>query len=93
MTARRIAEITAPLGLAVKNKFLIVNRTPTPLTPELKAKIAEAVAGGDLPLGGIFPSSDELIHQEITGASYLELSEEVPVVQTAFATFDRMFAE
>jgi CO dehydrogenase maturation factor len=93
MTARRIAEITAPLGLAVKNKLLIVNRTPTPLTPELKAKIAEAVAGGDLPLGGVFPSSDELIHQEITGASYLELSEEVPVVQTAFATFDRMFSE
>ncbi len=93
LTARRISEITGPLGLEVKNKHLIVNRTPTPLSPELEAKINEAVAESDLPLGGIFPSSDELIHQEITGGSYLELGEDVPILQTAFAAFDKIFGE
>ena len=91
LTARRISDVTGPLALDVKNKHLIVNRTPKPLTPELEAKINEAVAESDLPLAGIFSSSDELIHQEITGASYLELADEVEVVQTAFATFDKMF--
>lgn len=93
MTARRIAEITEPLGLQVKSKHLIVNRAPSPLTPELEAKIGEAVAQSDLPLGGIFPSSDELIRQEITGGSYLELDDEVPILQTAFAAFDKIFSD
>ena len=91
MTARRIADITDPLQLHIKNKYLIVNRTPEPMTPELDAKINEAVSESNLPLGGIFPSSDDLIKQEITGASYLELADDVPVVQTAFAAFDKIF--
>ncbi|MDR9500424.1 MAG: AAA family ATPase [Desulfurivibrionaceae bacterium] len=93
LTARRIADITTPLGLEVKNKYLMVNRTPTPLSPELEAKISEAVADSHLPLGGIFPASDELIQQEIRGGSYLELEEDVPVLQTAFAAFDKIFSE
>ncbi|MCJ7604375.1 MAG: AAA family ATPase [Desulfobulbaceae bacterium] len=92
LTARRIAEITGPLGLEVKNRFLIVNRTPEPMSAELDAKIREAVQESDLPLGGIFPSSDDLIKQEITGGSYLKLADNLPVVQAAFAAFDRIFA-
>ena len=92
LTARRIAEITGPLGLTVKNRYLIVNRTPEPMSAELEAKIREAVQESDLPLGGIFPSSEELIRQEITRGSYLQLANEVPVVQAAFAAFDRIFA-
>lgn len=91
LTARRIAEITDPLGLVVKNKYLIVNRAPEPMTPELEAKIKEAVKESDLPLGGIFPASNELVQQEITGTSYLQLSSDVPVIKTAFATFDKIF--
>ncbi|MBC8316446.1 MAG: AAA family ATPase [Desulfobulbaceae bacterium] len=92
LTARRIAEITEPLGLEVKSKHLIVNRAPEPMTPELEAKINEAVKESDLPLGGIFPASNELVHQEITGTSYLQLGSDVPVVKTAFAAFDKIFA-
>ncbi len=92
LTARRISEITVPLKLEVKHKHLIVNRVPTPLSPELEAKINEAVSASDLPLGGIFPSSDELIHQEITGGSYLELSNDIPMLKIAWEAFDKMFA-
>jgi len=90
LTARRIAELTGPLGLEVKNKHLIVNRVPEPMTPELEAKIQEAVKESNLPLGGIFPASNELIQQEITGSSYLELDSNIPVVKTAFAAFDKI---
>ncbi|MBU4295119.1 MAG: AAA family ATPase [Desulfobulbaceae bacterium] len=91
LTARRIAEITGPLGLTVKNRYLIVNRAPEPMSAELDAKIKEAVQESDLPLGGIFPSSEDLIKQEIIGGSYLKLGDDVPVVQAAFAAFDRIF--
>lgn len=91
LTARRIAEITGPLGLEVKNRFLVVNRAPDPLTPELNAKIREAVSGSDLPLAAILPASDDLVKREITGGSYLTLDEDVPVVRAAFAAFDKIF--
>ncbi len=92
LTARRIADLTAPLAINIKKKCLIVNRAPAPLTPELAAKINEAVTETDLPLGGILPASPELVQQEIMGASYLTLDEAVPVVRQAFAKFDNMFA-
>ncbi len=92
LTARRIAELSKPLAIEIKQQVLVVNRTPEPLSDELAAKIKEAVAETpDLPLGGILPSSNELIHQEITGQSYLELAEDVPVVEKAFAMFDKVF--
>lgn len=91
LTARRIAELTSPLGLEIKNKYLIVNRTPEPMTPELDAKIKEAVRESDLPLGGIFPASNDLVQQEITGGSYLKLPDDAPIIKTAFAAFDAIF--
>ncbi len=69
MTARRIAEITEPLKLIVKNKHLIVNRVPTPLSPELEAKINEAVEESDLPLGGIVLEQNK--NSAFSGASWI----------------------
>ena len=91
LTARRIAELSKPLAIEIKQQVLVVNRTPEPLSDELAAKINEAVAEtDDLPLGGILPASNELVHQEITGQSYLELADDVPVVAQAFAIFDKV---
>ena len=87
MTAKRIAELTGPLGIRIKKKCLIVNRVPEPAGDELLAKINEAVASTDLPLGGLLPASNELVAQEIAGRSYLDLAPSVPVVQKAFAIF------
>jgi CO dehydrogenase maturation factor len=87
MTAKRIAELTGPLGIRIKKKCLIVNRVPEPAGEELLAKIKEAVESSDLPLGGLLPASNELVAQEITGRSYLELTPSVPMVKKAFAIF------
>ena len=87
LTARRIAELTGPLGVQINRKCLIINRAPEPRSAELEAKIKEAVEESDLPLGGILPASNELVQQEITGKSYLELDADLPVIQQAFAIF------
>ncbi|MEN8140150.1 MAG: AAA family ATPase [Thermodesulfobacteriota bacterium] len=92
MTARRIAEITKPLALDVKEQHLIVNRVPSPISPELSAKIDEAVKESDMDLAAILPASEELIQQEITGGSYLELAEDVDVVAKAFAGFAQILS-
>lgn len=90
LTARRIADLTGPLGLEIKKKNLVVNRAPNPVPAELLAKIDQAVAGTDMELGAILTASNELVSQELSGRSYLELDETVPVVQQAFAMFDRI---
>ena len=88
MTAKRIAELTEPLGIQIKKKCLIVNRVPEPAGEALLAKINEAMESTDLPLGGLLPASNELVAQEIAGKSYLDLASSVPVVTKAFAIFD-----
>ncbi|CAK8715730.1 CO dehydrogenase maturation factor [Candidatus Electrothrix laxa] len=91
MTARRIADITGPLKLEIKHQYLIVNRAPDPVPPALQAKIDEAVAEADMDLAGIISSSDDLIDQELSGASYLELAEDRKVIEQVFAVFDALF--
>jgi len=91
MTARRIADITGPLKLEIKYQYLMVNRAPDPVPPALQAKIDEAVAEADMDLAGIISSSDDLIDQELSGASYLELAEDSKVIEQVFAVFDAIF--
>ncbi len=90
LTARRIAELTGPLGIEIKHKHLIVNRAPDPVPDALQAKIREAVEESGLPLGGILPASSELIDQELSGNSYLTLAGEVPIIEQADAIFARI---
>ncbi len=93
LTARRIADITGPLQLMVKNKFLIVNRAPDPVPEALQEKIDQAVAEADLPLGGIISSSDDLVAHELNGSSYLNLPDDSKVVQQSSTIFDTVFSK
>lgn len=93
LTAKRISDITEPLGLEVKKQYLLVNRAPQPVPPALQEKIDEAVADSGMELGGIIPSSEALINQELNGESYLGLDDSADVVQTVNAMFDKIFAE
>lgn len=93
MTARRIADITEPLQLEIKNQYLLVNRTPDPIPPALQAKIDEAVTEADMELAGIISSSNDLIQQELNRASYLDLADNSAVIEQVFAVFDAIFAQ
>ncbi len=92
LTARRISDITGPLGLEVNNQFLLVNRAPQPVPPALQEKIDEAVAESGMELGGIIPSSDTLINQELSGESYLNLDDSADVIVTVNDIFDKIFS-
>lgn len=90
MTAGRISEITGPLGLEIKNKWLIVNRAPNPAPAALLEKINQTVKAANLPLAGIFSASDTLVEYELSGNSYLNLGDDTPVIKEAFAAFDKI---
>jgi len=90
MTAGRIAEITKPLALKVNSQHLIVNRAPDPAPQALLDKINQTCEESSLPLGGIFSASDELVEQELSGKSYLEMDENIPVIKQAFEIFDKI---
>ncbi|MCF6290203.1 MAG: AAA family ATPase [Desulfobacterales bacterium] len=90
LTARRIAELTGPLGLRIKEQYLVVNRAPEPMPAELTAKIKEAVAAADMELAGTLPDSAVLASQELSGKSYLALPTDAPVVAAAFALFEKI---
>ena len=93
LTAKRISDITAPLGLEIKNQYLLVNRAPQPVPPALQEKIDEAVADSGMELGGIIPSSEALINQELSGESYLGLDDSADVIRTVNKMFDKIFAQ
>lgn len=93
LTARRISELTGPLGIEIRHKCLVVNRVPDPAPAELLAKINEAVSSSDLPLGGLIHASNELVAREISGASYLEIDSLSPVIKEAYAIFSSFLAE
>lgn len=92
LTAKRISEITEPLGLQIKEQYLLVNRAPQPVPPALQEKIDEAVTDTGMKLGGIIPSSDTLINQELSGESYVALDDSANVIQTVNTIFDKIFA-
>lgn len=92
LTAKRISEITEPLGLQIKEQYLFVNRAPQPVPPALQEKIDEAVTETGMKLGGIIPSSDTLIDMELSGDSYVTLDDSANVVQTVNTIFDKIFS-
>jgi len=92
LTAKRISEIAEPLGLQIKEQYLLVNRAPQPVPPALQEKIDEAVTDTGMKLGGIIPSSDTLINQELSGKSYVAIDDSANVVQTVTTIFDKIFA-
>ena len=87
LTARRIAELTGPLGIEIKNKFLIINRAPESMSADLKKKITAAIEGSGMSLAGFIPESSELTTQEIKGESYLDLPAHVQVLAKSFELF------
>jgi CO dehydrogenase maturation factor len=93
LTARRIADLTGPLQLDIRAQHLIVNRAPDPIPPALQEKIDAAAAESGLRLAGVIPASEELVGQELSGASYLQLPEDSKIIRQAFAVFDRIFGQ
>jgi len=93
LTARRIAELTGPLQLEIKHQYLLVNRAPDPIPQILQQKIDTAVAESGMKLAGIIPASQELVRQELSGESYLQLPKDSPLLEQVFSIFDGIFKQ
>ena len=93
LTARRIADLTGPLQLDIRKRYLVVNRAPDPVPPVLQEKINEAVGKADLPLAGIISASDDLVDAELSGTSILTMPENSPIICQSFAMFDKIFKQ
>ncbi len=92
LTAKRISDITKPLGLEIKEQYLLVNRAPQPVPVALQEKIDAAIADSGMKLGGIIPSSELLINQELSGESYLGLDDEADIIASVTEMFDRILS-
>ncbi len=91
LTAKRISNITEPLGLEIQKQYLLINRAPKPVPDPLQEKIDQAVSETGMELGGVIHTSDDLITQELCGESYLSLDNETEIVKEVFTIFDTIF--
>ena len=74
-TARRLAELAAEMGTAVKNCGVVVNRVPGGLLP---AAVAAEVDASGLPLLAVIPTDDNVAAQDASGVPVLELPADSP---------------
>jgi CO dehydrogenase maturation factor len=78
VAAQRIAEMSRELDIAIERAYLILNRVPDGIPPELQAAIAKIGA----PFLGAIPASAELTAFEFSGKPLVELGDESPVYQS-----------
>jgi CO dehydrogenase maturation factor len=87
LTAGRIADLTASLGVEVGQKVLIVNRVPSEIPEALDEHVRKAVEETGLVFGGYVPASDEIFDMEMKQQSLLHLPDDTEAVNRANAIF------
>src|SRR5512136_2275130 len=88
VAAGRIGEMSRELDIKVENAYLILNRVPDGVPPELQASISKL----GLPLLGIIPASTELAEFEYSGRPLVELDDSSPVYQAVAAMMGKILA-
>lgn len=78
VAAERIAGFRNDLDIHIENTYLILNRLPGPIPPELEARIATL----DIPFLGIIPTDQELMTYEFSGRPLVELGDDSPVYRS-----------
>jgi len=77
VAASRIASFRKELDIRIENAYLILNRVPKPIPPELEDQINKL----DVPLIGAVPNDIELTTYEFSGRPLVELGDESPIYQ------------
>jgi CO dehydrogenase maturation factor len=77
VAAERIAGFHNDLDIRIENAYLILNRMPGPLPPELEARIGTL----DIPFLGVIPADHELMTYEFSGRPLVELGDDSPVYE------------
>jgi CO dehydrogenase maturation factor len=77
VAAQRIAEFRKELDIHIEKAYLILNRVPNGLPPELREFISKL----DIPLLGTIPADEQLVTFEYSGRPLVELDDASPVYQ------------
>lgn len=77
IAASRIASFRKELDIHIENAYLILNRVPKPIPPELENQINKL----DVPLIGSIPNDIELTTYEFSGRPLVELGDDSPIYQ------------
>lgn len=77
VAAQRIADMRKELDIQIDNAYLILNRVPGDMPPNLHAFIDKL----DIPLLGVVPANNELTAFEFGGRPLVELPDDSPVYQ------------
>ncbi len=75
VAAQRIADMRKELDINVVNAWLILNRLPGDMPPDLKTFVEKM----DVPLLGVIPADEALTAFEFSGRPLVELGDESPV--------------
>lgn len=92
LTAGRIADLTASLGVNVRQKVLIVNRTPADIPDALDEHVLKAVEETGLIFGGYVPASNEIFDMEMKQLSLLDLPSDTEAVEKANEIFKKFLS-
>lgn len=77
VAAERIAGFRNDLDIRIENAYLILNRMPGPIPPELEERISTL----DIPFLGVVPADHELMAYEFSGRPLVELGDDSPVYE------------
>lgn len=86
VAAQRIADMRKELDINVENAFLILNRIPGEIPPELQ----EYVEKMSVPVLGTIPADEELSSFEFSGKPLVDLGDESPVYQAVAKMMSRI---
>ncbi|MEW6027975.1 MAG: AAA family ATPase [Chloroflexota bacterium] len=84
VAAQRIADMRRELDINIEKAWLILNRLPGDMPPDLKAFVEKM----DVPLLGVIPSDDALTAFEFSGRPLVELGDESPVYRAVATMMD-----
>ena len=86
VAAERIASFRNELDIRIENAYLIINRVPGTLPPELLVQIERL----GIPLLGTVSSDDELTKFEFSGKPLVQLGNDSPVYKAVAGIMDRI---
>ena len=86
VAANRIASLRKELDIRIENAYLILNRVPKPIPPELNDQIDKM----EIPLIGAIPNDSELTNFEFSGRPLVELGDNSPIYQEVAEIMSRI---
>ncbi len=85
----RINKLAKELNIGVGKSVLVINQAKS----DLPREVMDIIAQDGLELGGVVPEDEAVYEYDLQGKPTIEIAEDNPAVQAAFAIFDDIIAQ